>query len=255
MISNGYLAYEEYPIPIEKIQLEAALLIPGINMDLMSFSMPKFSMQVEGQEFQAQMEFENLVNYTWDLNTSGGLDLGKIFQIIPVEGVGLKGLISGNFETSGNMLLIEEEKYEQLPTKGSVQVTDFSLIDETLPVDISIPEADLSFDNQQIALNQFKVLFGESDLQMTGTLENFIGYVLRPSEVLHGVLNLSAQTLNFNPFLSMTDTSVTDAAVDTSVLEIIRIPINIDVVLKIQIGQLLYDNLEFKDMDGKRHNE
>ena len=72
MISNGYLAYEEYPIPIEEIQLEAALLIPGINMDLMSFSMPKFSMQVEGQEFQSQMEFENLVNYTWDLNTSGG---------------------------------------------------------------------------------------------------------------------------------------------------------------------------------------
>ena len=74
MISNGYLAYEEYPIPIEEIQLEAALLIPGINMDLMSFSMPNFSMQVEGQEFQAQMEFENLVNYTWDLKTSGGLD-------------------------------------------------------------------------------------------------------------------------------------------------------------------------------------
>ena len=149
------------------------------------------------------------------------------------------------------MLLIEEEKYEQLPTKGSVQVTDFSLTDETLPVDISITEADLSFDNQQIALNQFKVLFGESDLQMTGTLENFIGYALKPSEVLHGILNLSAQTLNFNPFLSMTDTSVTDAAVDTSVLEIIRIPINIDVVLKTQIGQLLYDNLEFKNIDGK----
>ena len=251
MISNGYLAYEEYPIPIEEIQLEAALLMPGINMDLISFSMPKFSMQVEDQEFQAQMEFENLVNYTWDLNTSGGLDLGKIFQIIPVEGVGLKGLISGNFETSGNMLLIEEEKYEQLPTKGSVQVTNFSLTDETLPVDISIPEANLSFDNQQIVLNQFKVLFGESDLQMTGSLENFIGYALRPSEVLHGILNLSVQTLNFNPFLSMTDTSVTDAAVDTSVLEIIRIPINIDVVLKTQIGQLLYDNLEVKDMDGK----
>ena len=251
MISNGYLAYEEYPIPIEEIQLEAALLMPGIDMDLMSFSMPKFSMQVEDQEFQAQMAFENLVNYNWDLKTSGGLDIGKIFQIIPVEGVGLKGLISGNFETSGNMLLIEEEKYEQLPTKGSVQVTNFSLTDETLPVDISIPEANLSFDNQQIVLNQFKVLFGESDLQMTGSLKNFISYALRPSEVLHGILNLSAQTLNFNPFLSMTDTSVTDAAVDTSVLEIIRIPINIDVVLKTQIGQLLYDNLEFKDMDGK----
>ena len=64
-----------------------------------------------------------------------------------------------------------------------------------------IPEADLSFDNQQIALTQFKVFFGESDLQMTGTLENFIGYALDPAEVLHGKLNFSAQTLNFNPFL------------------------------------------------------
>jgi hypothetical protein len=251
MISNGYLAYQEYPVPIEEVQLEAALVIPGVNMDLLSFSMPHFSMQVEGQDFKAQMEFNNLANYTWDLNASGGLDLGKIFQIIPVEGMDLKGLISGSFETSGNMLLIEEEKYEQLPTKGRVQVTDFSISDETLPVDIRIPEADLSFDNEQIALTQFKVLFGESDLQMTGTLENFIGYALEPSEVLHGKLNFNAQILNLNPFLTATDTSVADAAVDTAVLEIIRIPINIDVALNTQIGRLLYDNLEFNDMDGK----
>ena len=251
MIFNGYLAYQEYPLPIEEVQLEAALVIPGVNMDLLSFSMPHFSMQVEGQDFQAQMEFNNLANYTWDLNASGGLDLGKIFQIIPVEGMDLKGLISGSFETSGNMLLIEEEKYEQLPTKGRVQVTDFSISDETLPVDIRITEADLSFDNEQIALTQFKVLFGESDLQMTGTLENFIGYALEPSEVLHGKLNFNAKILNLNPFLTATDTSVADAAVDTAVLEIIRIPINIDVALNTQIGRLLYDNLEFNDMEGK----
>ena len=251
MIFNGYLAYQEYPLPIEEIQLEADLVIPGVNMDLLSFSMPHFSMQVESQDFQAQMEFNNLANYTWDLNASGGLDLGKIFQIIPVEGMDLKGLISGSFETSGNMLLMEEEKYEQLPTKGRVQVTDFSISDETLPVDIRITEADLSFDNEQIALTQFKVLFGESDLQMTGTLENFIGYALEPSEVLHGKLNFNAKILNLNPFLTATDTSVTDAAVDTAVLEIIRIPINIDVALNTQIGRLLYDNLEFNDMEGK----
>jgi len=251
MIFNGYLAYQEYPLPIEEIQLEADLVIPGVNMDLLSFSMPHFSMQVESQDFQAQMEFNNLANYTWDLNASGGLDLGKIFQIIPVEGMDLKGLISGSFETSGNMLLIEEEKYEQLSTKGRVQVTDFSISDETLPVDIRITEADLSFDNEQIALTQFKVLFGESDLQMTGTLENFIGYALEPSEVLHGKLNFNAKILNLNPFLTATDTSVTDAAVDTAVLEIIRIPINIDVALNTQIGRLLYDNLEFNDMEGK----
>ena len=76
---------------------------------------------------------------------------------------------------------------------------------------------DLSFDNEQIALTQFKVLFGESDLQMTGTLENFIGYALEPSEVLHGKLNFNAKILNLNPFLTATDASVADAAVDTAV--------------------------------------
>ena len=42
--------------------------------------MPQFSMQVEGQDFQAQMRFENLSNYTWDFNVNGGLDLEKIFD-------------------------------------------------------------------------------------------------------------------------------------------------------------------------------
>ena len=190
------MVYKEYPTPIEEIQLEADLSIPGANMDLMSFSMPQFSMQVEGQDFQAQMRLENISNYTWDLNISGGLDLGKKFQKIPIEGVRLKGLISGNFESAGNVLLIEKKKYQQLSTKGSVRVSDFSLVDEKLPIGISIPEADLRFDNEQIALNQFKVLFGESDLQITGTLENFIGHVLKPSEILHGKLKFNAQTLS-----------------------------------------------------------
>ena len=162
-----------------------------------------------------------------------------------------RGLISGNFESAGNVLLIEEKKYQQLSTKGSLRVSDFSLMDEKLPLDISIPEADLHFDNQQIALNQFKVLFGESDLQITGTLENFIGYALKPSEVLYGKLKFNAQTLNFNPFLSMPDSIETESAVDTSSREIIRIPINMDIALTTSIKRLLYDNLEFKDMNGK----
>ena len=75
--------------PIEEIQLEADLSIPGANMDLMSFNA---SIMHEGQDFQVQMGFENLSNYTWDFNIKGGLDLGKIFQIIPLR-VYLKGLI------------------------------------------------------------------------------------------------------------------------------------------------------------------
>ncbi len=251
IIHNGYLVYKEYPTPIEEIQLKADLSIPGANIDLMSFSMPQFSMHVEGQDFQAHMRFENLSNYTWDFNIRGGLDLGKIFKIIPIEGVRLEGLISGNFESAGNVLLIEEKKYQQLSTKGNVLVSDFSLMDEKLPLDIIIPDADLRFDNEQIALNQFKVLFGESDLQITGTLENFIGHLLKPSEILHGKLKFNAQTLNFNPFLSMPDTMETKSAVDTSLLQIIRIPSNMDIVLSTKIERLLYDNLEFKDMNGK----
>ena len=38
---------------------------------------------------------------------------------------------------------------------------------------------------------------------------------------------------------------------DTSSREIIRIPINIDIALNTKIERLLFDNLEFKDLNGK----
>ena len=49
----------------------------------------------------------------------------------------------------------------------------------------------------------------------------------------------------------MPDTIETESAVDTSSREIIRIPINMDIALTTSIKRLLYDNLEFKDMNGK----
>ncbi len=249
-ISNGSIKYSEFPLPIEEVQMKVELNIPGENMDMLTFSMPHFSMKLEDEEFNAHLNFENLANYTWDFGMQGTLDLGKTLKVIPVEGLQISGKLAGELMTSGNMQLVEEENYEKLPTTGNIRLTDFKFKGEDVPNELSISNAIMGFNNQQVALSAFSGTIGNSDFQMTGSVENFIVYAMGREEPLKAKLNFSSHLFDFNELMSPTAAVDASAVSDTTSLEVLRIPINLAFQLDTKIDRIIYDNLEITDIKG-----
>ncbi|MDA0196291.1 MAG: hypothetical protein O2887_01650 [Bacteroidetes bacterium] len=244
-VDKGYVKYAEYPVPIEQLTIDAEFNQPSADLSKASFSVNKFSMLVDGEKAEATLAFKNFEDYQWDFSINGNLDLGKLMKIMPMDSMELEGKIAASLKTKGKMSDLEAERYDLLPTSGSMSIIDFKFVSPDLPQGFVIKKSDLSFDPSSIALSSFVATLGRSDMQMTGSLTNYLAYALS-DDTIAGEFIFSSGTLDLNEW--MTDEEVVEE--DTSTLEVIRVPTNIDFLLKSNIGQILYDNLTIKDLKG-----
>lgn len=249
-IKGGSIRYAEYPIPMDQINVATELNIPGENMDNMSFEMSKFHMLVDGEEVSSTMSFKNLANYTWAFSLLGNLDLEKILKIVPIEGTELKGKIKADFKTSGNMALVDAEKYDQLPTSGGMAISDFYFTSPDLPQGFGISSSKMSFDPKNITLTNFDGTIGKSDIHLDGKLQNYIGFALDSLEVITGQLNFSSNSFDLNEWMVEEETVETETGEDSLALEVVRIPVNIDFVMNASMKKILYDNLTIENLKG-----
>ncbi|MEQ6119914.1 AsmA-like C-terminal region-containing protein [Reichenbachiella sp. MALMAid0571] len=249
-IKNGSIRYAEYPIPMEKINVATELNVPGENMNAMSFDMSKFHMLVDGEEVSATMSFKNLDNYTWAFSLLGNLDLEKILKIVPIEGTQLKGKIKADFKTSGNMALVEAEKYDQLPASGNMSIDGFYFSSPDLPQGFGITSSKMSFNPKYITLTNFDGTIGKSDIHMDGNIQNYIGFALDSTEVLTGQLNFSSNSFDLNEWMVEEETVETESGEDSLALEVVRIPVNIDFVMNASMKKIIYDNLNIENLKG-----
>ena len=246
-VDNGKIAYSAYPIPMEKINIRASLDYPSANLKETSIIVDKFSMLVDGEEFNASLIFKDLEDYFWDLKVNGGLDLEKITKIVPLEGMELKGFITTNMKTKGRMSDLEAERYDALATSGEMSLQNFQYISEDLPQGFGIATAAMTFSNKEIALTSFQGNAGKTDLKMDGRVTDYLKYVMSEDGALHGELNFYSKGVYVDEWMTEEET----VQEDTAAMEEVRIPENIDFVLASKIDLIKYDNLDMKDFKGK----
>lgn len=247
-IADGKVSYADYPIPMEDIQVNARFDYPSADLRETSFLMDKFHMTLDGEELNAYLLFKDLEDYYWDFKMNGSVDLEKLTKVVQIEDMTLKGLISANLETKGRMSDLEAERYASLPTSGGISLTNFKYESADLPQGFGIASTKLTFDPAKISLENFKGNAGNTDLQMSGKITNYLQYVLADSAMLFGELNFQSELVDVNEWMTDTEEEATE---DTSAMEIVRIPQNIDFVLASSIDVIKYDNLDLKEFKGK----
>jgi hypothetical protein len=252
MVENGKIAYADYNIPMEAIFIRSSFSYPSADLRETSFNVDQFSMLVDGEKLSAYLKFKNFEDYQWDLGVDGNVDLEKIMKIVPIEGMSLKGKINAELNTAGKMSDVDAERYDQLPTSGSMSITNFLFTSEDLSQPFGIQSAKLSFDPSAINLTDFIASSGNSDFNLKGKIQNYLGFALNENEILIGQLEFTSDLIDVNEFLGETVISE-EAAIpdDTISLEVVKIPENIDFTLTASIGEINYSNLSLKSFQGK----
>ena len=248
-IDGGKIVYADYPIPMEQIDVKATFNMPSADLRETSFLMDKFHMLLDGEEVTAYLDFKDLEDYYWDFRMNGNLDLEKITKVVKLEETTLRGKINAQLETKGRMSDLEAERYTELPTTGSMEITDLYYQGVDLPQGFGIANTKMTLDPKDITLANFKGNAGRTDLNMDGKISNYLAYALNDSAMLYGNLNFSSSVVDVNEW--MTEETEEETPEDTSALEIVRIPENIDFVLASNIETIIYDNLELKNFNGK----
>lgn len=250
-VNNGSMTYAEYPIPIEELNIAAGFDYPSANLKDFSFTVENFSVLVDGEQSKASLLFKDLEDYFWDFKFDGNLDLEKLTKIIPLEGMDLKGKINAKLASQGRMSDVEAERYANLPTSGSMSITDLVYSSPDLPQGFGIAETQASFSPASIQLASFRGNAGRTDLNLTGEIRNYLEFGLGEDATLEGSFDFKSTKVDVNEWMVPEDSLVEEEVEDTTALEVVRIPTNIDFVLASSIDQLVYDNLSIDNFAGQ----
>jgi uncharacterized protein involved in outer membrane biogenesis len=227
-LTDGYVKSSKVPMPLQDLKMSATVKNTSGKMAETVIAVNNFTMMLDGERLTADMVIQNLDDYTWDIKANGGVDLEKITKIFPLEGTTVAGKVKANLETKGKMSDVNAKRYDRLPTTGSASLRDFKYVAKGMPA-VSLAAADATFNPQKIELSRLDGTVGKSDFSVTGTVTNYIAYVVN-NDVIRGTVKFNSKLFDLNEF--MKDSGTTPTKEDTTSFGVIAIPRNIDFTLK-----------------------
>jgi len=247
-LSEGFVKSSEFPATLESISFQSSIQNNTGQMEETIIRVSDFSMLLDGEAFNANLLLQNMVDYNWELDMKGTVDLEKISQIMELEDMTLRGKIIANVDTKGKMSDVEAERYQNLPTRGSASVTNFYFESPDLPQGFSIDKASMTFNPERLILNDFNGKIGVSDMDLRGYLANYLEYTFQENAVIRGEMEFRSNFFNTNEWMTDEEEGVSDSTAEA--LEPVIIPKNIDFVLNSSLTEVVYDNLSLKDVKG-----
>jgi hypothetical protein len=244
LLTDGYIKSNEYPAPIENLNVDASIQNPTENMNDFLVDLRAFGFQLEDESINGNIRINDFSRLNWVGALKGTVDLGKMAAIFPMEEVIMEGKIFADIDSKGSYQDVEGGNYGRLDTRGEIKVNKFYFTSTDLPQGIRINEAKADFSPDRINLTQFDSRIGESPLVANGFLSNYMNFLLKENETLVGQLTLNSSKFNVNQWMTDSGTS------ESSELTVIELPKNIDFNMKVQAAEVLYDNLTLKDVKG-----
>lgn len=254
-LENGYVQSESFPIPLEQINLHSMISNQtGKPVDT-KIVISQLTMLLEKEKMEIKASVENLSNYTWDVMIKGVFDLEKLTKVYSVDGMNLAGKIKVDLTTKGKMSDVEKKRYDKIYTSGSLAINSFKYEGKSLPQGFGINIASIQFNPDHIQIKTFEGYLGKSDLNLSGNLSNYMGYLFKENESIKGKMVFYSKKFDTNEWMSKSSSSSTPppTAEDTthSSMSVVQIPKNIDFTLQSSIDEVLYDNLVLKDLKGE----
>jgi hypothetical protein len=107
----------------------------------------------------------------------GRFTLDNIHQFTQLEtGTSIKGLLNADINFSGSKADIDKKNYDKINTTGVVNLGNVNYVSKEYPDGVTIQTAQLKFNPQNIALNNFDGRFQNTHFTANGVLDNLIGY-------------------------------------------------------------------------------
>ena len=258
-LANGFIKSDKFPEPIQNINAKATLLNTDGALASTRLDISTLRFILDNEPFTAEGHIQNFENYNWDIKAKGKIDLTKITKVYPLKDMTLKGIIDADIQTKGKMSDVTAKRYSNLPTSGKARVQGIEFASKDYPQGIKVTSANMTFSPQSINVSDSKGYLGTSDFTGNGTFSNYIGYVLN-NESLKGNLNVKSNKFNVNEWIEAPPAPRGGASaplLDSEAPPLgaggasaVLIPKNIDLIIKSEIGNAIYDKMELKNIKG-----
>jgi hypothetical protein len=211
-----------------------------VNLDKLTF-------KIDQDVFDAKANIKNVAtNPLVDAALKGTINLANLSKAYPIKlKTPLSGILKADVTTKFDMQSVEKSQYENIKNEGTLSLSNFKYVDDKGKA-MNISTAMVAFNPSRVDLQQFSATTGKTDLNVTGILDNFYGFMFKNQE-LTGNFNLQSNQFAVSDFMT-TETSDAKTTVNK---EAIKIPAFLNCSLNAKVNTILYDNLVLKNAIGK----
>jgi len=251
---NASFKYPDLPKAVTNIHMDIAINnTTGITEDT-SVDIKKASFMIDEDRFNLTSNITELMGNTKvSAHMDGKMNLANLEKAYPVPaGLSLKGMLDADITTAFDMATIERKEYEKTKTEGKMVLTDFEYKSDEIPNPVVLKSTTVTFNPKTVSLTELNGSTGKTDFNVTGTINNFLGYMFN-NEKVEGNFDLKSNTFDLGDFMvAETETAGQSNTENTSpaATEKIKIPSFLDATFSASANNVIYDNITLKDVKG-----
>lgn len=244
---NAMFQYPELPKSIQNIDINSRIINTTGNINDTYIAIQKFAFTIDKDVFSASGKVSNISeNPTINLKAKGVVNLENITKAYPIAmEKQFTGILKADVNSSFDMNSIDKKQYQNIQNAGMVSLSGFKYEGEDVAKPFFIDKTSISFNSNNIKLNEFKAKTGDSDIEIKGDLSNFYGFLFK-SEVLKGDFTLRSNQLKVSDFMS-TSEQTTEEQTST---EVLKIPAFLDCTFRATAKSVVYDNINLTNVSG-----
>lgn len=249
VINNGTLKHPDLPETISNINLISKVAFSGgKNLDKTQIDLPRIHFTIADNFVDGQLHVDNpMSDPLIQTAFKSKLDLEKLINAIKITGVEtLKGKLDTDFSLNGRLSAIEKKQYDKFKASGFLNLDDFAYKSDAIPHTLAISKANITIAPQALQMENLYANIGENDFQIKGNVNNYIAYLLSKDKVLKANFNMHSNQINLNDFMSENESEDEDVSDES----LIRIPKNLDVNFVADATNLIYKDMDIKDVKG-----
>ncbi|AXG74177.1 AsmA family protein [Flavobacterium arcticum] len=264
--NNASFQYPDLPKSVQNIVIDTKIVNETGLLNDTYVNLDKLSFRIDQDVFDAKATVRNIVeNALVNAELKGTINLGNLGKAYPIEmDVPLSGILKADVATKFDMKAVENSQYEKIDNRGSLSLSGFTYSGDGLPKPIEITQASMQFNPSRVTLSAFNAKTGQSDIAITGTLNNFYGFMFK-DQTLQGNFNMNSNQLLVADFMapepvataktegSKEESKEGEAAKPTATTtsEAVKIPAFLDCTITAKANTVVYDNLNMKNVSGK----
>ena len=245
---NASFQYPDLPKSVKNIVIDTHIINETGLMNDTYVNLDQLSFSIDQDVFNAKANIRNLTeNALVNAELKGTINLANVTKAYPVQlDKPLTGILKADVTTKFDMKSVETSQYQNIQNSGTVSLTGFNYEGPEMAKPFQINKTSITFNPNQIKLNEFDAKTGSSDINVSGGLDNFYGFLFK-NQVLKGSFNLASNKLVVSDFMAPTTT--TDDA-GKKATEAVKIPSFLDCKITAKATTVVYDNLNLKNVSG-----
>lgn len=248
--NNASFQYPDLPKSVQNIVIDTRIINETGLMNDTYVNLDKLSFRIDQDVFNAKANIKNISqNALVNAELKGVINLANVTKAYPVKlEKPLSGILKADVVTKFDMKSVETSQYQNIQNSGNISLTGFNYAGPEMAKPIQIKQATVAFNPNQIRLNQLDAVTGKSDIKVTGTLDNFYGFVFK-KQVLKGNFTMNSNQLLVSDFMTPTTPEATKG--NAKPKEAVKIPAFLDCAIMANANTVVYDNLTLKAVSGK----